>query len=98
MILFVHRIISYVSERILLIMHLRETYFITIYIYSTTTIDEKVKDRNLGYYINRKVAKYVYYLLKLMKMNILLVKKYYLLIKTDLKNKLDLLIHHLKSI
>ena len=48
------------------------------------TIDEKVRDKNLRYYMNRKAAKYVYYyLLKLMKMNILLVKKYYLLIKID---------------
>ena len=46
------------------------------------TIDEKIRDEKLQYDINRKMQKYQHYHhLKLINMNILYEKKYYLLIK-----------------
>ena len=46
------------------------------------TTDDKIRDEKLQYYINREVEKYQnYHQVKLIGMNILQVKKYYLLIK-----------------
>ena len=46
------------------------------------TIDDKIRDEKLQYDINRKAAKYqLYHQEKLINMNVLQVKKYYLLIK-----------------
>ena len=48
------------------------------------TTDDKIRDAKLQYNINREAAKYqLYHLEKLIKMNILQVKKYYLLIKEE---------------
>ena len=47
-------------------------------------IDDKIKDEKLQYDINRETAKYQrYHLEKLINMNILQVKKYCHLIKTE---------------
>ena len=47
------------------------------------TIDDQIRDEKLQYDINRELQKYQpYHLVKLTSMNILLVKKYYHLIKT----------------
>ena len=54
-------------------------------------IDDKIKDEKLQYDINRETAKYQrYHLEKLINMNILKVKKYCHLIKTEQQNKLSL--------
>ena len=54
-------------------------------------IDDKIKDEKLQYDINRETAKYQrYHLEKLINMNILQVKKYCHLIKTEQQNKLSL--------
>ena len=46
------------------------------------TIDNNIRDEKLQYYIKREAVKYQhYYLVKLIIMNTLQVKKYYLLIK-----------------
>ena len=48
------------------------------------TIDDKIRDEKLQYDINREAAKNQHYRLeKLINMNILQVKKYYLLIKKE---------------
>ena len=48
------------------------------------TIDDKIRDEKLQYDINRKAAKYLhYYWTILIYMNILKMKKYYLLIKVE---------------
>ena len=47
-------------------------------------IDDKIRDENLQYDINREAVKYLYYQLeKLMNMNMLQMKKYYLLNKEE---------------
>ena len=47
-------------------------------------IDDKIRDEKLQYDIKEKHKKYLHYLLKkLINMNILQVKKYYLLIKEE---------------
>ena len=47
-------------------------------------IDDKIRDEKLGYDIQREAAKYQHYHLEsLINMNILQVKKYYLLIKEE---------------
>ena len=57
------------------------------------TIDDQIDDEKLQYDINRETAKYQPYLrAKLTSTNILLVKKYYHLIKDKYYNKLNLLI------
>ena len=49
------------------------------------TIDDKIRDEKLQYNINRKATKMSHYhQVKLVKINILQVKKYYLLIKLEL--------------
>ena len=54
-------------------------------------IDDKITDEKLQYDINRETAKYQrYHLEKLINMNILKVKKYCHLIKTEQQNKLSL--------
>ena len=48
------------------------------------TTDDKIRDAKLQYNINREAEKYqLCHLEKLIKMNILQVKKYYLLIKEE---------------
>ena len=62
-------------------------------------IDDKIRDEKLQYDINKEAAtlqydinKYQHYhLLKLIYLNILKVKKYYLLMKVGWQNKLSLL-------
>ena len=45
------------------------------------TVEEQIRDEKMQYDINREAAKYqIYHQAKLMSMNILLAKKYYLLI------------------
>ena len=46
-------------------------------------INDKIRDEKLQYHANREAAKYRYCLEKLINMNILQVKKYYLLIKGE---------------
>ena len=47
-------------------------------------IDDKIRDENLQYDINREAVKYLHYQLeKLMNMNMLQMKKYYLLNKEE---------------
>ena len=64
------------------------------------TINDKVKDEKLQYYIDREAAKYQHYHLeKLINMNILQVKKYYHLIKVEQYNKQSLhIIHSVKHL
>ena len=46
------------------------------------TIDDQIRDERLQYDINRELQKYLlYHQVKLISMTILLVKKYYLLMK-----------------
>ena len=48
------------------------------------SIDDEIKNERLQYNINRETAKYQHYLLqKLVNMNMLQAKKYYLLIKEE---------------
>ena len=65
-----------------------------------TSTDEKIREEKLQYYINREKYQH-YHKVILMNMNILEVKKYYLLIKVKQYNKLNLNIHllekHLKN-
>ena len=50
----------------------------------TIRINDKIRDENMQYYINKEAAQYHYYhQIKLIKMNILRAKKYYHLIKVD---------------
>ena len=47
-------------------------------------IDDKIRNEKLQYDVNRKVAKYhPYHKVKLTNMNILQVKKYYVLLKEE---------------
>ena len=51
--------------------------------------DDKTRDEKLQYDINREAAKIsIFHLKKLINMNILLIKKYYHLIKKERQNKL----------
>ena len=57
------------------------------------TIKDQIRDEKLQYDINRKAAKYqLYHQVKLISMNILLVKIYCHLINSKQLNKLNLLI------
>ena len=57
------------------------------------TIDDKIRDEKLQMILREKQQKYQqYHLEKLKNMNILQVKKYYLPIKEEGQNKLNLLI------
>ena len=57
------------------------------------TTDDKVRAEKLGYDINGEAAKYQYYhQVKLIIVNIFQEKNHCLLMKTELKNKLNLLI------
>ena len=57
------------------------------------TIDDKIRDEKLQYDINREAAKISALSSgKIDKLNVLQVKKYYLLIKEKWQNKLNLLI------
>ena len=48
------------------------------------TIDDEIRDGKIQYNINKEQQKYQYYHLeKLMNINILQAKKYYLLVKVD---------------
>ena len=56
-------------------------------------IEYQIKDGNLQYGINREAAKYQFYhQVKLISMNVLLVKRYYHLVNNKQLNKLSLLI------
>ena len=57
------------------------------------TIEDQIRDKKLQYDINREATKYqLYHQAKLISINILLVKKYYLVINNKELNKLNLLI------
>ena len=57
------------------------------------TIDDKTRDQKLSYSINRVAANYRHYhQVRLINMNSLQVKKFFLLIKEELYNNLSLLI------
>ena len=59
------------------------------------TINDKIRDEKLQYDINREAANLsAYHLEKLININILQVKNYYLLIKEKKQNKLSLHIMH----
>ena len=59
------------------------------------TIDDKIKDEDYNAILTEKQQKYQHYRqVKLSNMNILDVKKYYLLIKVEKQNKLSLHILH----
>ena len=63
------------------------------------TIDDEIRDGKIQYNINKEQQKYQYYHLeKLMNINILQAKKYYLLVKVDLQKKLSLHILHWKKL
>ena len=56
-------------------------------------IDDKITDEKLEYASTEKLPKYqLYHQVRLINMNILQAKKYYLPIKAECKNKLSLLI------
>ena len=62
------------------------------------TIDEKIRDKKLQYNIKREASKIsVFSSSELINMNMLHVKKYYLLIKVKWHKKLDLHIHLLEK-
>ena len=55
------------------------------------TTDDKIRDEKLQYDINKELQKHRHYdHVKLINMNILQVKKYYLLIKVERENKLSI--------
>ena len=57
------------------------------------TIEDQIRDEKLQYDIYREASNnQLYHQTKLISMNILLAKKYYLLINSKLLNKLNLLI------
>ena len=57
------------------------------------TIEDQIRDEKLQYDIYREASNnQLYHQTKLISMNILLAKKYYLLINNKLLNKLNLLI------
>ena len=57
------------------------------------TIEDQIRDKKHQYDINREATKYqLYHQAKLISINILLVKKYYLVINNKELNKLNLLI------
>ena len=62
------------------------------------TIDHKIRNEEYNITLTKKQQKQYYYQVKLIKVNIVQLKKYWLLIKVKLYNKLNLLIRQQKKL
>ena len=62
------------------------------------TIDHKIRNEEYNITLTKKQQKQYYHQVKLIKVNIVQLKKYWLLIKVKLYNKLNLLIRQQKKL